>query len=66
MNLERKFYNAPEIAKIMGISRVAAYELCHKKDFPAIRINGGKRVIIPIDAFNRWVEEQTGSKKDVI
>ena len=39
----------------MGISRPTAYELCNRKDFPAIRVTP-RRIIIPVDGLQRWLE----------
>ena len=38
-----------DIAGILGISRVMAYNLCHSKGFPAVRM--GRRILIPKDRF---------------
>jgi len=46
-----------EVGKAMGISRPKAYELASRADFPVIRV--GKRKVIPIDAFRRWMDAQT-------
>ena len=42
------FLNAPS----------SSYELMHEKDFPALRI--GNRIVVPKEAFIRWVEQHTG------
>ena len=44
------------ISEIMGISKVVAYELVNRPDFPALRI--GKRIIIPKDKFLNWIDEE--------
>ena len=44
-----------ELAAFLGISRVGAYNLCHAKGFPSIRI--GKRILIPRDRFLAWMNE---------
>ena len=36
----------------------SSYELMHEKDFPALRI--GNRIVVPKEAFIRWVEQHTG------
>ena len=38
--------------------RSSSYELMHEKDFPALRI--GNRIVVPKEAFIRWVEQHTG------
>ena len=52
------FLNAETVAKLLGISISSSYELMHEKDFPALRI--GNRVVVPKEAFIRWVEQHTG------
>ena len=47
--------SVPEMAKALGISRPTAYTLANRDDFPSIRI--GKRIIIPRDAFVKWLHE---------
>lgn len=49
--------NALDVAEALGISRAAAYELVRAKGFP--RMNVGKRILIPKDAFLEWIKEQT-------
>ena len=43
------------MAAFLGISRVGAYNLCHAKGFPSVRI--GKRILIPRDRFLAWLNE---------
>ena len=52
------FLNAATIAKVLGIAPSSSYELMHEKDFPALRI--GNRIVVPKEAFLRWVEQHTG------
>lgn len=42
-----------DIAKIMNISRVTAYNLVHSKNFPCKL--AGRRITIPRDAFFNWL-----------
>ena len=46
-----------ELAAMLGISKPKAYELAARQEFPCIRV--GRRRIIPVDAFMRWMDEQT-------
>ena len=58
-------HNVREVADILGICLPAVYELCGRKDFPAIRVTP-RRIIIPVDGLQRWLEEQSGGgKKEV-
>ena len=52
------FLNAETVAKVLGVSPSSGYELMHEPDFPALRI--GNRIVIPKEAFIRWVEDHTG------
>ena len=52
------FLNAATVAKVLGIAPSSSYELVHEKDFPALRI--GNRIVVPKEAFIRWVEQHTG------
>ena len=52
------FLNAATVAKVLGIAPSSSYELIHEKDFPALRI--GNRIVVPKEAFIRWVEQHTG------
>lgn len=45
--------NATDIAAVLGISKVQAYTLIHRGDFPTICI--GKRYIVPRDHFVEWI-----------
>jgi len=42
-----------DVAKIMDISRVAAYNLVHSEGFPCKQV--GRRLTIPRDAFFNWL-----------
>ena len=52
------FLNAAMVAQVLGVSPASSYELMHEKDFPALRI--GNRIVVPKEAFIRWVEQHTG------
>ena len=52
------FLNAETVAKALGVSPSSGYELMREPDFPALRI--GNRIVIPKEAFIRWVEDHTG------
>jgi hypothetical protein len=42
-----------DVARIMNISRILAYNLAHSNGFPCKQV--GKRLIIPRDSFFRWL-----------
>ncbi len=52
------FLNAETVAKVLGVSPSPGYELMHEPDFPVLRV--GSRMVVPKDAFIRWVESHTG------
>lgn len=49
--------NVSDLQQALGIGRAHAYDLVNREDFPKIRI--GKRILIPRDAFLRWLDRQT-------
>ena len=55
------FLNADTVAKTLGISPASGYELLHENGFPSLRI--GSRIVVPKEAFIRWVKEHTGGAK---
>lgn len=63
MNIEKKTYNVPEAAKVLGVSVPKLYQLCHAEGFPAVRL--GTRIVIPIDKLDQWLNEQCGAKEKV-
>lgn len=48
-----------DVKKIMDINITKAYELAHRKDFPAKKL--GRRIIIPRDPFLDWLENYNSS-----
>ena len=47
-----------EAAPLIGVGFNKIYALCHRKDFPAIRV--GQNYIIPVDALRNWLNTQAG------
>ncbi|MBU9721348.1 MULTISPECIES: helix-turn-helix domain-containing protein [Bacillaceae] len=43
-----------DVEKILGISRVKAYELVHSQNFRIVRI--GARILISKKSFEQWFE----------
>lgn len=48
--------SAPQVAKVLGISRASAYTLMHSVDFPTLTI--GKRMVVPKDKLLAWMDAQ--------
>lgn len=59
--MEKIVFNMREIAEMLGINVPKAYELARRKDFPAIRL--GRRIIVPKEAFFRWLEQAALDKE---
>lgn len=45
-----------------GISRGTMYDLCHRSDFPVVRI--GRRLLISMPGLQAWLEQQAAGGKD--
>lgn len=56
---QRLTMTVADLRQALGCGRRQAYELANRADFPAIRLNGGKKILIPREAFMRWLENQT-------
>lgn len=59
--VEPKVYTIPEVAALLGINVVKAYELARQEGFPAIRI--GRRIIVPKAGLERWLEQAALEKQ---
>ena len=57
--MDRLTVTVPEMAEMLGIGRIKAYELANIKGFPAIRL--GKRIVVPVDQLKKWMEERAGA-----
>ena len=61
--MEKRFYTANDLADLLPIGKTNLYSLVHSKDFPAITV--GRRIIIPIDKFNEWLNSSVGKKVNI-
>ena len=59
--MEKRFLSVEELAKELKIALVNAYALCKRPDFPAVRISP-RRIIIPVDALDKWMEGNAGKQ----
>jgi len=59
-----QFYCVSDIQQILKIGRNSAYKLITANDFPSIQV--GKRIIVPVDRFNNWVDNQLTGKGGVV
>ena len=55
--------SVPEMAARLGISRISAYQLANRADFPTVRI--GRRLLVPVAALEKWLEEQSRVERAV-
>lgn len=60
--MEKVAMTVKEMGQQLGISPPKAYELTNIKGFPCIQV--GRRKIIPIDAFKRWMNEQASGQAE--
>ncbi len=58
---QKVVYTAKEVASVLGFSLCTVRQLCHRPDFPAIRVSP-RRIVIPVDGLNRWMEENAGKR----
>lgn len=50
----------PDVASVLVVSRVGAYELVYSEGFPVLKV--GSRIVIPRDKFLLWIEKQCDGK----
>jgi len=53
---ERRTYTVSEIARLLGISSNAAYELVKEELFKSVRI--GTSIRVSKKSFDKWLDEQ--------
>ena len=58
--MERMALSVTEVQEALGIGRNSVYDLVNRADFPKIRM--GRKIIIPRDAFLRWLDQHTGTE----
>ncbi len=55
--IERLVYSIPEAAQALGCSRSLAYDLVKAERLPHVHLSA-KRVVIPVAALARYLQEQ--------
>jgi len=61
---ERRLTIRPEEgAKAMGVSLPTFYALLRRSDSPAIHV--GRKIVIPVDKFQEWVNALAGEHLDL-
>jgi excisionase family DNA binding protein len=58
--MEKVTMTVAELGEVMGLSKPKAYELASRCDFPCLQV--GRRKLIPVDAFKRWLDAQTSAR----
>ena len=58
--MDKLTMNVSEMAEHLNISMPTAYELIKQQDFPVIHI--GKRAVIPVAAFQEWLNTSVGRR----
>ena len=61
---QKPFISVDEMAKLLSIARVTAYQLTKTEGFPCFYI--GKRIIIPLDSLHGWAAEQARNQAVII
>lgn len=57
LEFKKRFVTIAEFAKIVSIGHAFIRRLVHVKGFPSIFI--GRKVIIPLDAGCKWIEDNS-------
>jgi len=57
---ENVYISVEEMARILSIAKVTAYQLTKTSGFPCFYI--GKRIIIPLQALHKWADEQANNQ----
>lgn len=57
--MNKAVFDVKEAAKYLGVCPATIYSLCKRTDFPAVRVSP-RRIIFPVDALNRWLEDNAG------
>jgi excisionase family DNA binding protein len=55
MSDDRLTYTVPEVARLLGVSRMTAYSAVRGGDIPSIRI--ARRVLVPLAAIDRMLAD---------
>ena len=62
MDSRKIAYTLNEAAEAIGVSVPTMQKFVHMKGFPALR--AGRKYVIPIEAFQRWMEERAAGRAD--
>lgn len=56
-------FSPKQAAQYLGISEPLIYQLCRRKDFPAVRLSA-RRIVIPTSSLDTWLSQQVAHKAD--
>ena len=54
----KPFMTIPEVARILGVSDVRAYQMAAAGGFPSVRLSP-RRLRVPRAAFRTWLDDQS-------
>lgn len=65
--MEKRFYKVTEVAKILNLSRGSVYNLIKQRKIPCAKINmaNNTRYMIPIELFEKFVEDNIAKCKEI-
>lgn len=58
-----QFYNVPEVAEILRISKTSVHRMIHAEQLPAVKV--GTRFRIPVHGVQSYLERNVFFPKDV-
>lgn len=58
--MNKQFYTMKELAEVLPLGTTNLYNLVNSAGFPAIKVN--RRIVIPVEEFNKWVSSTAGKK----
>ena len=57
MSKSTEVLTVSQVSDFLNIGLTKAYELCHSKGFPVVRL--GRKLLVPRKQLELWLEEQT-------
>lgn len=58
MDIPKIYYTVEEAGKALNFGNSTMYKLCHREDFPAVRV--GRRIRIPVASLAAWAAKHAG------
>lgn len=60
LKMEKRAFTIGEVAELLCVSKSYIYQLVRENKIPNLKL--GKRKLIPIEQFNKWLETQAESQ----